>query len=85
MLLSLIETFPIGSLYELHRNAALRRLLAAMRSACRVLHCIRLGCEGLILGHYLLLDWISQMPRTDILLQVRDGRLIRLYEECLFS
>jgi hypothetical protein len=32
-----------------------------------------LGCEGLILGHDLLLDWISQMPRTGILLQVRDG------------
>jgi len=46
--------------------------------ACGVLHCIRLGCEGLILGRYLLLYWISQTPLTDILLQNSDGRLISL-------
>ena len=48
--------------------------------ACGVLHCIRLVCEGLILGHCLLLYWISQTPLTDILLQNRDGRLIRLHQ-----
>ena len=48
--------------------------------ACGVLHCIRLGCEGLILGHYLLLYWISQTTFTDILLQNRDGRLISLQQ-----
>ena len=61
MLLSLIETFPIGGIYELHLNAALRRPLAGLRSAA--LHSI--GCEGLILGHYVLLYWISQTPLTD--------------------
>jgi len=33
MLLSLIETFPIGGIYELRLNAALRRSLVGMRSA----------------------------------------------------
>ena len=37
--------------------------------ACGVLGCIRLGREGLIIGRYLLLYWIAQTPRTDILLQ----------------
>ena len=50
-----------------------------MRSACRVLHCIRLGCEGLILGNYRLPYWISQTLLTDILQQNCDRRLISLH------
>ena len=53
---------------------------AGPERACGVLHYIRLGCEGLILGHYLLLYWISQTPLTDILLQNRDGRLISQHQ-----
>ena len=52
---------------------------AGAEPACGVLHCNRLWCEGLILGNYLLPDWISQTPLTDILLQNCDGRLISLY------
>jgi len=48
--------------------------------ACGVLHCIQLGCEGLILGHYLLLYWISQTLLTDILLQNREGGPISLHQ-----
>jgi len=76
MLLSLIKTLPIGGIYKLHLNAALRKSLAGMRSAA--LHSI--GGEGLFLGHYLLLYWISQTALTDILLQNRDGRLISLHQ-----
>ena len=72
----MIETFPIGGLYELRLKAALRRSRAGMRSAG--LHSI--GLRRADRGPYLLLYWISQLPLDDILLQNRDGRLISLHQ-----
>jgi hypothetical protein len=75
ILLSLLGTFPISGRYELHLK---KQRSAGPWRACGALDCIRLGCEGPIWGHYLLLYWISQSPLDDILLQNRDRRLISL-------